>query len=49
MLTSHELFGFMSPGLADEIITFTLESDKPVYKRHAQRRCPGAALAPGFP
>ena len=31
MLTSHELFGFMSPGLADEIITFTFESDKPVY------------------
>jgi hypothetical protein len=32
MLTSHELFGFMSPGLADEILNFTRESDKPVYK-----------------
>jgi hypothetical protein len=32
MLTSHELFGFMSPALAAEIITFTHESDKPVYK-----------------
>jgi len=32
MLTSHELFGFMSPGLANDIITFTLESDKPTYR-----------------
>ena len=32
MLTSHELFGFMSPGLSDEILNFTHESDKPVYK-----------------
>ncbi len=32
MLTSHELFGFMSPGLADEILNFTHESDKPIYR-----------------
>jgi hypothetical protein len=32
MLTSHELFGFMSPGLANEILNFTFESDKPAYK-----------------
>ena len=32
MLTSHELFGFMSPNLASEIITFTFESDKPTYR-----------------
>jgi hypothetical protein len=32
MLTSHELFGFMSPALADEILGFTFESDKPAYK-----------------
>lgn len=31
MLTSHELFGFMSPGLANDIITYTYESDKPTY------------------
>ena len=31
MLTSHELFGFMSPNLAGEIITFIFESDKPTY------------------
>jgi hypothetical protein len=32
MLTSHELFGFMSPGLADDMLNFIHESDKPVYK-----------------
>ncbi len=32
MLKSHELFGFMSPALANEIIEFTHESDKPSYK-----------------
>ena len=32
MLTSHELFGFMSPTLANEILTFVHESDKPAYK-----------------
>jgi len=32
MLTSHELIGFMSAKLANEIIEFTRESDKPAYK-----------------
>ena len=32
MLTSHELFGFMSPALANEIVAFTHESEKPAYK-----------------
>jgi hypothetical protein len=32
MLTSHELFGFMSPALANDILSFTFESDKPAYK-----------------
>ena len=32
MLTSHELFGFMSPTLAGEIINYTYETDKPTYK-----------------
>jgi len=32
MLTSHELFGFMSPNLALEIITYTFETDKPLYR-----------------
>ena len=32
MLTSHELLGFMSPALALEILTFTHETDKPLYR-----------------
>lgn len=32
MLTAHELFGFMSSNLANEILTFVHESDKPAYK-----------------
>jgi len=32
MLTSHELFGFMSPALANDILNFAYESDKPAYK-----------------
>jgi hypothetical protein len=32
MLTSHELIGFMSPGLANEILTYVYESDKPLYR-----------------
>lgn len=32
MLTSHELIGFMSPPLANDILNFAYESDKPVYK-----------------
>jgi hypothetical protein len=32
MLTSHELLGFMSPALANDILTFIFESDKPAYK-----------------
>ncbi len=32
MLTSHELFGFMSPALANEILNYAYESEKPVYK-----------------
>jgi hypothetical protein len=32
MLTSHELFGFMSPALAAEILTYAFESEKPTYR-----------------
>jgi hypothetical protein len=32
MLKSYELFGFMSPALANDIVAFAHESDKPVYK-----------------
>src|SRR4051794_39165577 len=32
MLKSHELLGFMSPALALEILTYSFESDKPLYR-----------------
>lgn len=32
MLKSHELIGFMSPGLAAEILAYSYDSDKPLYK-----------------
>jgi hypothetical protein len=32
MLTAHELFGFMSPALAGEIIEFSHDADKPLYR-----------------
>jgi hypothetical protein len=32
MLKSHELIGFMTPGLANDILAFAHESDKPTYK-----------------
>ena len=32
MLKSHELLGFMSPALANEIVSSTFETDKPTYK-----------------
>lgn len=32
MLTAHELFGFMSPALATEILSFAFESDKTLYR-----------------
>jgi len=32
MLKSHELLGFMSPALAQEILTFAFEQEKPTYR-----------------
>jgi len=32
MLASHELFGFMSPSLATEILTYAYDADKPLYR-----------------
>jgi hypothetical protein len=32
MLTSHELLGFMSPALALDILTYTFENDKALYR-----------------
>jgi hypothetical protein len=32
MLTAHEMFGFMSPALAGEILSYAFEADKPLYR-----------------
>jgi hypothetical protein len=32
MLTANELFGFMSPAMANDILNYAFESDKPTYK-----------------
>jgi hypothetical protein len=32
MLTAHELFGFMSPALSGEILSFTHDNDRELYK-----------------
>lgn len=36
MMTAHELFGFMSPKLANEIVEWTFNEDKPTYKAALQ-------------
>ena len=36
MMTAHELFGFMSPKLAAEIVEWTFQEDKPTYKAALQ-------------
>jgi hypothetical protein len=48
MLTSHELFGFMSPTLATEIIVFTFENDKPVYRAALNAVAEARHLRPVF-
>jgi hypothetical protein len=48
MLTSHELIGFMSPTLANEIIIFTLETDKPTYRATVAAVAQARHLRPVF-
>lgn len=48
MLTSHELFGFMSPSLANEILAFTFESDKPTYRATLNTVAQARHLRPVF-
>ena len=36
MLTSHELLGFMSPSLANEILNWTYETERATYKATVQ-------------
>ena len=48
MLTSHELFGFMSPALAEEILNFVHESDRPTYKSTLNAVAQARHLRPVF-
>jgi hypothetical protein len=48
MLKSHELFGFMSLALANEIITFTFESEKPTYRTTLSAVAEARHLRPVF-
>ena len=48
MLTSHELLGFMSPPLALEILTYTYESDKPIYRATLNAVAEARKLRPVF-
>ena len=48
MLTSHELLGFMSPGLANEIVTFIFESEKPTYRATLNAVAEARHLRPVF-
>ena len=48
MLKSHELIGFMSPGLAQEILTYTHESDKPLYRATLTAVAEARKLRPVF-
>jgi hypothetical protein len=48
MLTSHELLGFMSPALALDILTYTYENDKPVYRATLSAVAEARKLRPVF-
>jgi hypothetical protein len=48
MLTSHELIGFMSPNLANEILAHAFESDKPLYKATMQAVAEARKLRPVY-
>lgn len=48
MLRSHELLGFMSPGLANEIVSYVFEADKPTYKATLQAVASARHLRPVF-
>lgn len=48
MLTSHELIGFMSPALAQEILTYSYEADKPLYRATLSAVAGARKLRPVF-
>ncbi len=48
MLKSHELFGFMSPTLANDILTYTFETEKPTYRAILKAVADAKHLRPVF-
>jgi len=48
MLKSYELFGFMSPGSAQEILAFAFETEKPTYRAVLQAVAEARKLRPVF-
>jgi len=48
MMTAHELFGFMSPKMATEIVEWTFEEDKPTYKAALQGVAASKKVRPVF-
>ncbi len=48
MLKSYELIGFMSPTLANEILAFVFESEKPTYRAVLQAVAEARKLRPVF-
>jgi hypothetical protein len=48
MLSSHELLGFMSPALAQEILTYVYESDKATYRATLNAVAEARKLRPVF-
>jgi len=48
MLSSYELFGFMSPALANDILGYIFESDKPTYKATMNAVAEARKLRPVF-
>ena len=48
MLTSHELLGFMSPSLANDILNWTFETDRATYKATLTAVAEARKLRPVF-
>jgi hypothetical protein len=48
MLTSHELLGFMSPSLANDILNWTFEAERSTYKATLQAVAEARRLRPVF-
>jgi hypothetical protein len=48
MLTSHELLGFMSPSLANDILNWTYEAERATYKATLQAVADARKLRPVF-